>query len=402
MINLRLNYTRLDETHPSPSAGFDVTSLGFPAYLAGKSQFVQLPRISFGNCGSDSTQATSFDCLGQTGADLLPSDSLSLFGTAVLQWRSHVFKFGVDARRYQLNAQTFGASIGSFTFGGFGTSNGWTQSASNAAPAPFGQDFASFLLGLPTSGQFDLNASGAYSSNYYALFVQDDWRIKRNLTINLGLRYRPGYALRGKIRPNGERFCLQHQEPGCRRRYRSLQRQNRRENALHDQFCRARRIDLCDAGGRRGLSNQHAYGEPANRICLVTRHFQRPDRDPRRFRFVRPADRDVEPESERRILFVSDPDAGGLQPDHAVSGAEPPAVADGQSEQSLSEWLPGSGRFFRGPDDLPGAECRLLQSGDEEPLLGAVDPGDPAAVHARPCLWKSPTSATMPCACRCR
>jgi hypothetical protein len=189
VINLRLNYTRLEETHPSPSAGYDVTSLGFPSYLAGKSQFVQLPRISFGNCGSDSTQATSFDCLGQTGADLLPSDSLSLFGTVVRQWRSHVFKFGVDARRYQLNAQTFGASTGSFTFAGFGTSNGWTQSASNAAPAPFGQDFASFLLGLPTSGQFDQNASGAYSSTYYALFLQDDWRIRRNLTINLGLRY---------------------------------------------------------------------------------------------------------------------------------------------------------------------------------------------------------------------
>ncbi len=189
VVNLRLNYTRLNETHPSPSAGYDIASLGFPSYLTTKSQFVQLPRISFGNCGNDSTQATSFDCLGQTGADLLPSDSLSLFGTVVMQWRAHVFKFGVDARRYNLNAQTFGNSIGSYTFAGFGTANGWTQSASNAAPAPFGQDFASFLLGLPTSGQFDVSASGAYSSNYYAVFVQDDWRIRRNLTINLGLRY---------------------------------------------------------------------------------------------------------------------------------------------------------------------------------------------------------------------
>ncbi len=189
VINLRLNYTRLNETHPSPSVGFDPTSLGFPASLSAKSQLLQIPRIGFGNCGNDSTQATSFDCLGQTGADLLPSDSLSLFGTAVLQWRSHVFKFGVDARRYRLNAQTFGNSIGSYTFAGFGTSNGWMQSASNASPAPFGQDFASFLLGLPTSGQFDVNASGAYSSNYYAVFVQDDWRIRRNLTINLGVRY---------------------------------------------------------------------------------------------------------------------------------------------------------------------------------------------------------------------
>jgi hypothetical protein len=188
VVNLRANYTRLRETHPSPNEGFDPSTLGFPTYLAENSKLPQLPRIGFGNCGSDSTQATSFDCLGQTGADLLPSNSYSLFGTVVKQWQAHVFKFGVDARRYVLDAQTYGNSVGSFTFGGFGTSNGWTQSASNTSPAPFGQDFASFLLGLPTSGQYDLNARGTYTADYYALFVQDDWRIRSNLTINLGLR----------------------------------------------------------------------------------------------------------------------------------------------------------------------------------------------------------------------
>lgn len=189
VLNLRANFTQMRETHPSPMEGFDPSTLGFPASLSTGSTLKQLPRISFGNCGSDTTQATSFDCLGQTGADLLPSKSYSLFGTVVKQWRAHVFKVGVDARRYVLEAQTFGNSVGSFTFGGFGTANGWTQSASNAAPAPFGQDFASFLLGLPTSGQFDINSPGTYTSNYFAVFVQDDWRIKNNLTINLGLRY---------------------------------------------------------------------------------------------------------------------------------------------------------------------------------------------------------------------
>jgi hypothetical protein len=189
VIDVRANYTRMNESHPSPMAGFDATTLGFPSYLSGNSQFRQLPQIVFGNCGSDTTQATSFDCLGQTGADLLPSESYSLFGNVSKQWNKHTLKFGADVRRYKLDAQTFGASVGSFTFGSFGTTNGWTQAASNLSPAPFGQDFASFLLGLPSSGSYNLSARGTYTENYYALFLNDDWRIRSNLTLNLGLRF---------------------------------------------------------------------------------------------------------------------------------------------------------------------------------------------------------------------
>ena len=52
-----------------------------------------------------------------------------------------------------------------------------------------GQDFASFLLGLPYSSTYDLNTSGSWYSYYGAGFLQDDWRIKPNLTINLGVRF---------------------------------------------------------------------------------------------------------------------------------------------------------------------------------------------------------------------
>ena len=52
-----------------------------------------------------------------------------------------------------------------------------------------GQDFAAFLLGLPSRGQFDLNGYATAVSKYYALFVQDDWRARSSLIINLGLRW---------------------------------------------------------------------------------------------------------------------------------------------------------------------------------------------------------------------
>jgi hypothetical protein len=58
----------------------------------------------------------------------------------------------------------------------------------NSPTAPIGQDFAAFLLGMPTSGQFDLNAFRQNRNRYYSVFIQDDFRVRPNLTLNLGLR----------------------------------------------------------------------------------------------------------------------------------------------------------------------------------------------------------------------
>ncbi len=179
VIDLRFNFTRMDEAHPSPSAGFDPTSLGLPAYVGGSSSYPQLPNVTFAT-------NTAFTTLGANAANVLPSQSLQLFGTWVSIKGSHTFKVGTDLRQYVLNVTNFGNSVGNFAF----TANTWVRANSGASSTVvLGQDLAELMLGLPTGGTYDVNTSASFFEHYSSVFVQDDWRIRRNLTLNLGARF---------------------------------------------------------------------------------------------------------------------------------------------------------------------------------------------------------------------
>ncbi|HXS95154.1 MAG TPA: TonB-dependent receptor [Candidatus Limnocylindrales bacterium] len=175
VMDVRGNFTRMAESHDLPSAGFDPTSLGFPSYVAGNAQHLQMPIISL----------STFQNLGASGANQLPSQSLQLFADVVKVKGNHTLKFGTDLRQYNLNVQTFGNSTGTFSF-----NNSWVRGSNSASSTVAqGQDLAAFLLGLPSSGSYDQNPAASYYSHYYSGFIQDDWRVSRTLTLNLGVRY---------------------------------------------------------------------------------------------------------------------------------------------------------------------------------------------------------------------
>ena len=87
----------------------------------------------------------------------------------------------------QINNRTDQNGRGTFTFSGLLTSA--FDASGNPLPGT-GFDFADFLLGLPQSSSVRFgNTSTYFRGSSLNGFVQDDWRMRSNFTLNLGLRY---------------------------------------------------------------------------------------------------------------------------------------------------------------------------------------------------------------------
>lgn len=187
VMNMRYGFNRFvrgTDTNPD-NHGFDLTSLGFP----GSYQSL---------IGDDLRRFPRFDITGYQGTgfggEFRPNETHSFAGTLNKSMGAHSLRTGVEFRRYR-ETSTFFANdqTGQFSFNAT-----WTRGPldnSPAAPGELGQSFASFLLGLPSSGQIVRRASYDEASSTYGFFVQDDWRAGPRLTLNLGLRYELEMAL---------------------------------------------------------------------------------------------------------------------------------------------------------------------------------------------------------------
>jgi hypothetical protein len=119
--------------------------------------------------------------------------TLQLSETAIWTKNKHNVRFGGDIRRLWTTLRSDPNPRGAFTFTGFATAQ-----YVGGVPVPgTGSSLADFLLGYPQStalqysGTSPLNSAIPYyySTNSYDLFIVDDWRVRSNLTIQIGLRY---------------------------------------------------------------------------------------------------------------------------------------------------------------------------------------------------------------------
>lgn len=143
-------------TEQAGIAGFELTSAEFPGF----------PGLNIS--GYAGINGNAFRPIRIRENQWVLSDNVTMVRGA------HTLEAGFDARWFAMDSFNAAFSRGNFSFTGTYTGNG----------------FADFLLGYPFGGSRDFprNLFGNFSRDQ-ALYIQDNWKLSRSVSLNLGLRY---------------------------------------------------------------------------------------------------------------------------------------------------------------------------------------------------------------------
>ena len=177
VLDVRYGFTWFREKQSYVNNGWNLSEFGYPQNL--------LSQLDPAGIAFPETAVGNLMVLGNDGGWQQTNYTHSFLGTLNWSHGNHGVKFGSDNRLMYDNRKDYGNVAPHLDY-----DVAYTRGPLDNSPAaPMGQAMASFLFGLPTGGWVDLNDSRAESSRFYGLFVQDDWRATRKLTINLGFRW---------------------------------------------------------------------------------------------------------------------------------------------------------------------------------------------------------------------
>jgi hypothetical protein len=95
---------------------------------------------------------------------------------------NHTLRFGFTYNHYQKTENAGGGNQGTFTFS--------PASVPAGGATTYEQAFANFLQGIvSTFSQTSLDITPDIRASQFEMYAQDDWKVRTNLTLNVGVRY---------------------------------------------------------------------------------------------------------------------------------------------------------------------------------------------------------------------
>ena len=164
------------------SNAFDPATLGFSQTFVDAIPYRKFPAIAI----------VGYNGFGDGSPRDRTSDSHTANVTLSKSLGRHTVKIGGDYRQMTLDFLSPGQGSGNFGF-----TRDFTQGPNpNISRPDAGDSVASLLLGYPVGANIPVGTPGEFFVRYYAAYAQDDFRLRPNLTVNVGLRYEFEQGLR--------------------------------------------------------------------------------------------------------------------------------------------------------------------------------------------------------------
>ena len=188
ILDLRANFFRFTQLTP----GYNNQALQITAQSVGLTNMIHAPTVANSVIPNVNIEGISGPLFGSGSISWQPYNSWDF--TPNLSWTKgrHGLHLGFEFHYEGRGNQSLGNAYGTLAFGAPLT----RQATDRSLTATDNFGIASILLGIPntysnntTVSSIDNNVTNYLTRQYYAGYVQDDWKVNDKLTLNMGVRY---------------------------------------------------------------------------------------------------------------------------------------------------------------------------------------------------------------------